>query len=96
MKKSGALPDVTFHLRERHPGVGEGNPPRWALKSSEALFADKTVILLAYLLGETPRRGRQRDSCIFRLVDKDRNRTIGPGRALFFRALSSTSVIGIT
>ena len=46
MKKTGTLPNVTFHLRERHPDVKEENPFRWVLKSSEALFAGKTVIIV--------------------------------------------------
>ncbi len=46
MKTSGALPHVTFHLRERHPDSREENPFCWVLKSSEALFAGKTVIIV--------------------------------------------------
>ena len=46
MKKTGTLPNVTFHFRERLPDVREENPFRWVQKSSEALFAGRTVIIV--------------------------------------------------
>ena len=54
MKTSGALPNVTFHLRERCLDSREENPFRWVLKTSEALFAGKTVIIVGVPGAFTP------------------------------------------